>query len=554
MSAMNATLIAHQQDHRSAQGTAGSLTGTLRLFRFALRRDRVRIPAWGLGIGGMVAYFGSVIPIAYPDQAALQTRAAIMQDPSGALLTGPGYGIDNYTFGAMVTNELLGMLAVAAALMSIFLVVRHTRAEEESGRAELIRAGVVGNRAPLAAAVLTLLVANAAIGAALGGGLLASGLVFTDTLAVSAGMALVGLVFGGVAAVTAQLSEHARTASGMAGAALALAFLLRGIGDAQALGGSALSWFSPIAWAQQTRAFTDLRWWPLLLCVGLVAVLLTIAVLLTVHRDFGAGLVPARSGRGSARKSLVHPVGLILRMERGSIIGWLTGLVIFAVLTGSMGQGIVESFEAQPQLAAVFGQGAGGDVLRATLASFTAYFAMAVAVYAVISVNRLRGEESDGRTGAILATSVSRARWLVSSLAVTALGSTVMLLGIGLGLGVGAGTSLSDPNLALDFALVGLVYLPLVMAFAGLAALSYGVLRAGRWWVWLLLLGSIIVGVYGPLLNLPGAVSDAEPFGLMPRVPAEALSPGPVLGSALVALLLVTAGVLSFRRRDLEAG
>lgn len=554
MSPVNTTLASHRQDHRSAGSSAGSLTGTARLFWFALRRDRVRIPLWALGIGGMIAYFGAVIPLAYPDQAALQTRANIMRDPSGALLTGPGYGIDNYTFGAMVTNELLGMLAVAAALMSIFLVIRHTRAEEQSGRAELVRAGVVGRRAPLTAALLTLLVANVAVGITLCAGLLASDLALADTVAVSAGTALVGLVFGGAAAVTAQLSEHARTASGMAGAALALAFIVRGVGDAQSLGGSALSWFSPIAWAQQTRAFTDLRWWPLLLCAGLLAVLLTFAVLLTEHRDFGAGLVPARSGRGNARKSLIDPVGLILRMERGSILWWLTGLAVFALLTGSMAQGIVESFEAQPQLAAVFGQGAGGDVLRATLASFTAYFAMAVAVYAVVSINRLRAEEADGRTGAVLATSVSRPRWLLSALAVTVLGSTVMLLGTGLGLGGGAAISLGDPALVADFAFAGLVYLPLVIGFAGLAVVSYGILRAGRWWVWLILISSIIVGLYGPLLNLPDAVSDAEPFGLMPRVPAEELELLPIAGAALVALILVAAGTLAFRRRDLEAG
>lgn len=553
---MKATFIANQRErqHRSAGSDAGSLTGTARLLRFALRRDRARIPAWALGMGGLAAYFGAVIPLAYPDQAALQTRANIMQEPSGALLTGPGYGVDNYTFGAMVTNELLGMLAVAAALMSIFLVMRHTRAEEESGRAELIRAGMVGRRAPLAAALLTLLIANCAVGAALAAALLGSDLAFGDTVAVASGVALVGLVFGGVAAVTAQLSEHSRSASGMAGAALALAFLLRGIGDAQALGGSTLSWLSPIAWAQQTRAFTDLRWWPLLLCIGLFALLLTVAVLLTAHRDFGAGLLPARSGRSSARKTLIHPVGLILRMERGSIAGWVTGLLIFALLTGSMAEGIVESFEAQPQLAAVFGQEAGGDVLRATLASFIAYFAMAVAVYAVVSVNRLRAEEADGRTGAILATSVSRARWLLSSLVVTTLGSTVMLLVTGLGLGGGAGISLGDPTLAWDFAFAGLVYLPLVLSFAGLAALSYGILRAGRWWVWLLLVSSIIVGLYGPLLNLPDAVSDAEPFGLMPRVPAENVDSVPVAAAAVVALVLVAAGAFAFRRRDLEAG
>ena len=39
--------------------------------------------------------------------------------------------------------------------MAILLVVRHTRAEEETGRAELVGAGVVGRHAPLAAALIT---------------------------------------------------------------------------------------------------------------------------------------------------------------------------------------------------------------------------------------------------------------------------------------------------------------------------------------------------------------------------------------------------------------
>lgn len=531
-----------------------NLTGTRKLWLFALRRDRVRIPAWALGIGALVAYFAAVIPIAYPDQAALQTRAAIMKEPSGALLSGPGYGLDNYTFGAMVANELLGMLAVAAALMSIFLVIRHTRAEEETGRAELIRAGVVGRRAPLAAALLVLITANAAVVVAIVAALFSAGLALEDTTAVAAGVGLAGLVFGGVAAVTAQLSEHARAASGAAGGLLALAFVVRGVGDAQQLGGSPLSWFSPIGWVQQTRAFTDLRWWPLLLCVGLFAVLLAVAVLLTSKRDFGGGLLAARRGPGRAGSALLRPGGLALRMERGSILGWATGLLVFAVLTGSMGQAIVESFEAQPQLAAVFGQGMEGDLLRTTLASFLGFFAMAVAVYAVVSVGRLRSEEADGRSGALLATPLSRFKLVAGSLAVTIAGSVVLLLTSGFGLGVGAGASTGDGALVLQFTVSALVYLPVVLCFIGLALLAYGIRRAGFWWVWVLLVGSIVIGLYGPILNLPDWINNAEPFGLVPRAPAEDLDALPLALMTAVGGALLTAGHAAFRRRDLTGG
>jgi ABC-2 type transport system permease protein len=42
--------------------------------------------------------------------------------------------------------------ALFAALMSVFLVIRHTRGDEETGRLELIGSARVGRQAPLAAA------------------------------------------------------------------------------------------------------------------------------------------------------------------------------------------------------------------------------------------------------------------------------------------------------------------------------------------------------------------------------------------------------------------
>lgn len=522
--------------------------GTGRLVRLGLRRDRVRVAVWALCIGGLVAYFGTAIPLAYPDAAALQTRAAIMEDPSGAFMSGPGYGLDDYTFGVMLANELLGMIAVAVAVMSLLLVVRHTRAEEEAGRADLVRAGVVGRGAPLAATLVVLVVANAVVGLVLLGAQLAIDLAPTDSLAVAAGVVVVGLVFGAVAAVTSQLSEHARAASGAAGALLGLAYVLRGLGDAAQQGGSALSWASPIGWAQQTRAFVDLRWWPLLPGVVTSVVLVGVAVALTARRDVGAGLVPARRGRADARAALLSPAGLTWRTERGSVVWWAVGLVVFAVLTGSMAQGIVDSFAAQPELAAVFG-GTTSDMLTSTLSAFLAFFAMAVAVGAVVSVNRLNREEDAGRTGLVLASAVGRPAWLHGTVAVTAVSAAALLLVSGLGLGAGAAASVGDAGLVLPLALGSLVYLPLVLCFAGLAAVAHG-LRAGTWWVWTLLVVSIVLGLYGPLFNLPDAVLDATPFALVPRAPHEDVTAAAVLGPTLLAAALVATATAGLQRRD----
>jgi ABC-2 type transport system permease protein len=530
-----------------------TLAGIGDLMRFALRRDRVRIPVWALSIGGLVGYFGAVIPVVYPDQESMQSRAAIMMEPSGAMMTGPGYGLEHYTFGVMIANEMLGMLAIASALMSIFLVVRHTRTEEETGRAEMVRANVVGRHSQLTAALADVLVANTAVVLLLLAALVGNDLGATDSFAAAAGVGLVGLVFGAVAAVTAQLTEHARSAAGIAGSVLGLAYVLRGVGDAQERGGSTLSWLSPIGWAQQTRAFVDLRWWPLLLCVALAAVLIPVAYALAARRDVGAGMMPARRGRPDATTALLNPIGLAFRTERGSLYGWAAGLAVFGLLTGSMGEGIVTSFEAQPQLAEVFGAATEGDILRMTMAAMLAFFAMGVAVYAVISVNRLRREEDEGRTGAVLGTSIGRPAWAGGSLAVTALNSALLLVVSGLTLGVGLGASIGEVGLAWDFTVAALAYLPITLAFAGVALVAYGAGRGGVWWVWLLVVASILVGLYGPLLNLPDAVLDAAPFGLVPRVPAEAFDAAPVVGISLVALALGGAGLALFRRRDLSA-
>ena len=541
--------------HRAAGATTGTgrrdaLAGTARLVRLALHRDRVRIPAWALGLGGLIGYFGLVVPQVYPDDEALQSRAAIMAEPSGAFMTGPGYGLADYSFGVMVANEMLGMVAVAAGLMSVLLVTRHTRAEEESGRAELVRAGVVGRHAPLTAALVVLVLADAAVALSVLAALVGNGLAVADSVAVAVGAAGVGLVLGAVTAVTVQLAEQGRAASGAAGAVLGLAYVLRGVGDAQQPGGSLLSWLSPVGWAQQTRAFVDLRWWPLLLGPVLALLLVALAFALVGRRDVGAGLLPARPGPADARAGLLSPAGLALRLERGALLWWAVGLAAFAGLTGSLAQGIVDSFAAQPQLAAVFGSTGSGDVLLGTMSAFVGFFAMAVTVYAVVSTNGLRREESEGRTAAVLASGVSRARWLAGPVLVTGLGAAVLLLVCGVALGVGAAVSVGDVRLVADLALAGLVHLPLVLCFVGLALLAYGT-RAGTWWVWALLVGSILVGLYGPVLDLPPVVLDVAPFGLVPAVPGEALALAPLLGMGAVAIALLLAGAAGFGRRDL---
>ncbi|MFS0704306.1 ABC transporter permease [Cellulomonas sp. 179-A 9B4 NHS] len=531
--------------------TGGPWAGTGTLLRVALRRERVRLAVWAVALGGLVAYFAAALPAVYPDAAARQTRAAIMREPSGALLAGPGYGLDDYTLGAMVANELLGMLAVAAALMSSFLVVRHTRAEEEAGRLDLVLAGAVGRRAPLTAALATALVANVVVAAALLAALLSADLPVGGSAAVAAGVGAVGLVFAALAAVAAQLATTGRGANGLAGAAVGLAFVVRGVGDARQGGDSALSWASPIGWAQQARAYVDLRWWPLVLCLLLAAALVVVASVLARRRDVGAGLLPERRGRATAGPLLGTPLRLVARLERTAVVAWAVGLAVTAALTGSLVQGVVDSFADDPELAAAFGA-TGDDVLLGMLSAFVGFFAMAVTVFAVVTVLRMGRAEARGQTAAVLAAAVSRSAWTAAHLTVALAGAAVLLVVSGAALGAGALTVTDDAALVGELALAALGQLPVVALFTALAALVHAV-RAPTWAVWLPLVASIVLGLYGGLLDVPAALLDVLPFALLPALPAEGFAPGPVAAVTAAALALGAAAPAAYRRRDLVA-
>lgn len=60
-------------------------------------------------------------------------RATIMSQPSGVFMGGPGYGLDNYTVGAMMANEYTLFIVVAVAIMALQTAVRHTRGENPPG-------------------------------------------------------------------------------------------------------------------------------------------------------------------------------------------------------------------------------------------------------------------------------------------------------------------------------------------------------------------------------------------------------------------------------------
>ena len=525
---------------------ASGLTGTGHLVRLFLRLDRVHLPLWLLGIVGIVAFSASAVQGLY-DTPELRAgyAATVTGSPAAIVMSGPPQALD--TVGGITLFEINLTSAVGIALMAIFLTVRHTRAEEEAGRTELLRAGVLGRHAPLAAALIVVGAASILVGALIAVSLVGLGLPVGGSVLFGAAMACLGLVFVAVTAVAAQVTEHARAALGLGIAVLGVAWGLRSFGDIRENG---VSWLSPVGWVQAVNAYGDQRWWPLLLPLAAAAVLTVVAVLLTRRRDVGAGLVATRPGSPRASTVLSSVPGLALVQQRSSIFWWTVGLFLAGLAFGSFGNEISTMLEDNPTLSDALGGATGDDLIDAYFGLIMLILVLIVACFAVSSVHRLRVEESAARTELALSTHTSRTAWLLGWLAVTALGSLLVL--VAAGVGVAVADTLVSGSAGRFGELVGasLVYLPAVGVLGGLAAALYGWLPRLGALAWVVVAGCFVVGWLGDLLKIPEAVRDLSPFNSTPRLPQEAMDWSVVLLLTVLALVLLGLAVAGFRRRD----
>ncbi len=542
-----------QHTHRADTPAASPLTGLGSLIRLYGRLCRRQIIIWTLAMLVMVPASVIAMDDAYPDQEALDARAMLLDNPSAVMMTGPAFAQDDYTFWAMVANELMLYVLIAVAIMSVLMMVRLTRAEEEAGRLELIRSLPTGRLAPPTAGLLIVATANLLVGLAVTVGVLAVDGPAVGSLALGAATALTGMVFAAIALVTAQLTEHSGTASGLALGALALAFMVRGVGDVIERQGSWLSWFSPFAWAQQTRVYVDLRWWPLTVSLAVIVAGLVIAGALSRRRDVGAGLRPASAGPEQASSVLLAPGGLAGRLVTPMMLAWAIGLSLFATAFGALASSLDDMVADMPAVS----EWAPIDLDDLTT-SFAAFVLMMLALgpigLVVAGVLRLRTEEQEGRLAGALLAGSSRTRIALLWLLVVALEAFVVQVLLGLGVGLGVWQATGEPRWVGEMTAASLAYLPAIALFAALALALYGLRLRLAGLAWALMLWTSIVTLLGDLLGLPDWARSISPLHHVPLAPDAEVEAWPLIVMGVLAVLLSVIGLLGLRRRDMVAG
>jgi ABC-2 type transport system permease protein len=518
-----------------------AVTGVPTLLALAVRRDRVRLAVWIWLLTLMMVYAPNAVKLAYPGEAQRIARVNLLKTPAGIMIGGPFFGGHETDLGVMMANELMFTLIVAASILSILTVVRHTRAEEESGAAELVMSSVVGRSARTFAALVLVGAVNAILAITMTLALAATGFGLIDCAGMCLGITGAAMVFGAVAAVTVQLWRQARTATGAAMGVLAAAALVRGVGDIINHSGSTLSWLSPIAWAQQMRSFVDLRWWPFAMLVVLTVALMGLSMVLETRREYDDGILPSRGDRVNAPPIRgVFELNLVL--QRGQVIGWGVGMFLAGLAFGSMTKSMQDAAKTNELIARVLStQGYNG--IYTTL---TQFLAAAATGFVVAAVMRLNHDEDSGNAEEVLAASVSRRRWLLSNVGATLVGSGVLMFLAGLGNGLGAAATMGEADLVPRLIGAGVAHVPAMAVMAGIGALAVAVRRPLIGW---LAVTFVVLALYlGALLRLPRWLIDLSPVGrttVPSNVPVGAMA---VMVAAAVVLTAVAGWI--YRRRD----
>ena len=520
------------------------MTGVVALTCLAVRRSRLFIVVWTVALVAMVYASATATDGLYSTTAErIAAAKTINASPAVVALYGPI--LDLTSRGELAMTKMTVTYAVLVMVFAVTLVRRHTRVEEESGRAELVGSLAVDRSAPVLSAVAVGTVASLLVGVLAGLADIAGGLPVAGSLWFGASWTAIGLVATGIAAVAAQMSASSRTSGAIAAATIAALFVLRALGDTTSA--SWLSWLSPLGWSTRLRAWSDPRLWVLGLDLAVAVLLVGAALVLRHRRDLGSGLLQPRPGPSHGSPRLRSVFALTVRMQMPSLVVWTVACAVMGVLLAAIIPN-VGSLVDSPGTREIFDRlGGAGGLHQTLMAAFVSIEAVVISGYAASVIAHGGSDEHDGRTEEILATAQSKSATF-AALALVALGGTVWLLAVtGVALALGA----TGADIGFGEAVTAtLAYTPATAVVAGLAltALAMGSRFAVAGWG--VIVGAAMVGPIAEMLGLPGWVSGLSPYSHVPKLPAEGVRWAPLLVLTAIAAVLIASAARRYRMRD----
>jgi polyether ionophore transport system permease protein len=474
--------------------------------------------------------------------------------PNAALRLFYGYPYDPLSVGGYTAWRVGGTVAILAAVFGTLAAIRALRAEEDSGRAEVILACPIPRGAWLRAGISVVAITAAALWIGETAGLVAGGLGVADSAYQSLATAGAVAVFAGVGAVACQLASTRRGALQLSLAAVAVGLALRVIADTTA-GAGWVRWTTPLGWAEELRPFTGARPAVLLLPVLATLALGLLAARLARSRDLGTGLLPARDSAPPRLRLLGSSTAQSLRAERGSLLAWLLGSGAFALVLGVVASGITPAVISGSVRREIAKLGTGSIVTPTGYIAFVfIFFVLALSLFACAQISSARQEEAEQRLETLLSAPVSRTRWLGGRLCLAAVAAAV--IGPLAGLLAWAGASSQGVVVSLPDTLgAGANCIPAALLFLGLAALAYAAVpRAATPLAYGLVTVTFVWYLLADLLGAPAWLAKLTPFAHVGLIPVQSFRTLDAVVMVVIGLAAAAASLELIRRRDLVGG
>ena len=518
--------------------------------RISMRLVGLRTVAICIAVGVLIALEAFAFQSGYPSEASRAALVKWAQAPGIRILAGPGAGVN--TVGGFVVWDAGVYLILILGAWSLTMAGRVLRGDESSGRTENL---LVGPIRAVRALIVQLLVLLAACGVA--------GIVAAVALAISGadpwGSVLYGAATFGyctvvvsVVAVASQVFATRIATLASAGGVL-VAFILMRMVSNSADGLSWLGYLTPVGWLDQIRAFGDSSWPVLLLPLLVTATLLGIALAIRGVRDTGAGLVGVRTGHRSRAWGLGSPLAFAWRANLGVLAAWAGGVAIAGAVVGTLLPTVDEYLSTDigfQQILASMGMNL-TDLIRGLVGMWATVLGLVIAAYAAFRLGSARAEEASTRAELLLTRPVPRWRWLgghalclvASIVTLAAAAAAGMWLA---GLVTGAPLTASDAIMAMANTT------PVVMVFAGLGILTFGILpRLTVAVTAAVAVAAYILDMVGPILEWPDWMLNISPFHHLADVPVEPFGWGSAAWMVAISVVLAAIGVVAFQRRDL---
>ena len=542
----------------------GNFENSGKLVRFMFKREFVISVIW---IIILVLFSAALAPgmTGMFDAEARQQFVATLDNPVMIAMMGPVYGADNYTAGAMYANMMLLWVIIAICIMNIFLVVRHTRADEEKGRAEVVRSLPVGRMANLNATMITALIVNVILGLLIGLGIAATGVEgmgLGSSLLYGFATCAAGLVFAAITALFCQLSSSKGGAEGYSFLVLGIFYMLRAAGDMK--GNDILSCISPLGLAQRSQAYVNDHWWPVFLLLLIFVVITAIAYKLNSMRDLEQGFIPARPGKREASSLLRSNLGLAFRLLRNTIIIWLIVMFCLGASYGSVVGDISTFVGDSPEYLQILGMpadvvanmtdAAKNELVQTYFMSFvTSMMTLVCIIPLLIAALKTRNEEKEHRAEHVLSRVVPRLKYMAGYTLVAYMLSVLIPLATAIGIYASASSLAGDAN---PFTLgtmlkANLVYLPALWVMIGIAVALVGLLPKAAGAVWGYFAFVCFTSFVGEVIGLPNWLLSLAPLKHVSQVLLVDINYTPLIVMTAIAAVLTAVGFVFYRKRDM---